>query len=197
MPKKLTQEEFLDRLNKYTNNKVSLLTPYINKRTKVTVQCKECLFKWEISPQSLTPSEQYNFSGCPRCVKNQLREIVKCDYCGKEFEKLKSELAKSKSGYHYSSRECGNRHKNQIRKQNGEWEESANYRLKAFEIYPHKCLCCGWNEDERILEVHHINENHNDNDINNLCILCPICHRKITLGYYKLDINKGILIKNN
>lgn len=45
MPKKLTQEEFLDRLNKYTNNKVSLLTPYINKRTKVTVQCKKCLFE--------------------------------------------------------------------------------------------------------------------------------------------------------
>jgi len=44
--------------------------------------------------------------------------------------------------------------------------------------------------------VHHIDENHNNNDIKNLCLLCPICHRKITLGYYKLNIVTKKLEKN-
>ena len=47
-------------------------------------------------------------------------------------------------------------------------------------------MVCGWDEDERILEVHHLDENREHNDISNLSILCPTCHRKITLGYYVL-----------
>ena len=196
MPKKLSQEEFKKRVDDYTHNTVILITPYVNKRTKVIIECKQCHYQWTVSPQSFIPSEQkYNFKGCPQCLQQQLYQKVCCSYCGKEFIKLKTELNKSKTGYNYCSRECGNRHKNQIRKENGEWEDSQNYRLKAFEKYPHHCLCCDWDEDERILEVHHINENHNDNNIDNLCILCPICHRKITLGYYILDIKNKILIK--
>lgn len=61
-----------------------------------------------------------------------------------------------------------------------------NYRQIAFNTYEHKCMVCGYDEDERILEVHHIDENHNNNDIDNLCILCPNCHRKVTLHLYSL-----------
>ena len=53
-------------------------------------------------------------------------------------------------------------------------------------MFRHKCAVCGYNEDERILEVHHIDENHSNNDIGNLCILCPNCHKKITLHLYRL-----------
>lgn len=64
-----------------------------------------------------------------------------------------------------------------------------NYRKKAFDNYEHKCAVCGWNEDEDILEVHHIDENREHNDLENLKILCPICHRKITSGKYQLIDN--------
>ena len=30
-----------------------------------------------------------------------------------------------------------------------------------------------------ILEVHHVNFDHDDNDLDNLRILCPNCHREI------------------
>ena len=197
MPKKLTQEEFEQRLKKYTNNTVELITPYINRRTKVIIKCKFCGYEWEKSPQGLCPSERSHFEGCPQCKKENSYIEYKCDYCKNIFKRKKSNFKETESGFHYCSKECGNRHKNQIRKEKGEWDNSLNYRLKAFEKYPHECLCCHWNEDERILEVHHIDENHNNNDINNLCILCPTCHRKITLGYYKLDIEKRMLIENN
>ena len=38
-----------------------------------------------------------------------------------------------------------------------------------------------------VLEVHHIDENRNNNDISNLVILCPICHKYLTLHLYTLE----------
>lgn len=110
--------------------------------------------------------------------------MVKCAYCGKEIYRSAAEIEKNKSGYFYCSHNCGNRHKNIVRLNSGEWDNTLNYRLKAMTKYAHECMACGWDEDERILEVHHIDENRSNNDIDNLSILCPTCHRKITLGYY-------------
>ena len=120
--------------------------------------------------------------------------MLKCAYCGKEIEKVPSDMKKNKSGYFYCCKEHGNLHKNQLRKESGEWDNSLSYRQKALEIFPHKCDICGWNEDERILEVHHVDENRNNNKIDNLVILCPTCHRKITLGYYIYDKENHTLI---
>lgn len=42
-----------------------------------------------------------------------------------------------------------------------------------------KCESCGitsWLGKDIVLELHHKNGNHYDNDINNLQILCPNCH---------------------
>lgn len=79
--------------------------------------------------------------------------------------------------------------------ESGEWDISINnYRNRAMNFYEQKCLCCGWNEDPRILEAHHIDSDRANNQIDNLCLLCPTCHRKITLGYYILDIKTNTLV---
>jgi hypothetical protein len=41
-----------------------------------------------------------------------------------------------------------------------------------------------------MLDKHLIDEDHNNNELSNLCILCPTCHRKITLHYYQLKDNQ-------
>lgn len=44
---------------------------------------------------------------------------------------------------------------------------------------PYQCECCGnseWNGLPIPLQVHHIDGNHYNNEINNLQILCPNCH---------------------
>lgn len=46
-------------------------------------------------------------------------------------------------------------------------------------IRGHKCECCGlseWNGAPIALEVHHCNGNNQDNDVDNLLLLCPNCH---------------------
>lgn len=50
------------------------------------------------------------------------------------------------------------------------------YRKLAIEFYGYECSVCGCTEG--ILHVHHINNNHYDDRIENLVVLCPSCHAK-------------------
>ena len=67
-------------------------------------------------------------------------------------------------------------------------------RNKCYERANHKCAICGWDEDKDILEVHHIDENLSHNELENLIILCPICHRKLTSHKYKLINREQIVL---
>ena len=197
MGKKLTQEEVSTRIVESFLEKVEVIGHYINRRSPIKIRCLECGYEWEPVAATVLYCDN-NKNGkhrCPNCKNRKAGQYVKCAYCGKEIYRCQSDIRSNKSGFFYCSQLCGNRHKNELRKENGEWKDSKNYRLKALKTYEHKCLCCGWNEDERVLEVHHIDSNRENNSIENLCILCPICHRKITSGYYELDLNSKKLIK--
>lgn len=178
---KLTLEEINLRFKKSFDQNV-IATKYINRRSLISLKCLDCGFEWEQSATSVLYGEHHKCLNCGVTKKVKLS----CTYCGKEIERYPRDIKKNKSGYFYCSKECGNRHKNQLRLESGEWDKSANYRYKAMHNFLHKCAVCGWDEDERILEVHHKDENRENNALNNLIILCPTCHRKITLKYYKL-----------
>lgn len=100
--------------------------------------------------------------------------------CGKPIKILQSRIKEN----NFCSRECGNRYKNRDKIN---IIDSTAYRRNAFLYYPHKCKICGWSKDERVLEVHHIDENRDNNDISNLVILCPTCHKYLTLHLYTLE----------
>lgn len=51
-----------------------------------------------------------------------------------------------------------------------------NYRKLAFEHYDPVCAHCGFGIPS-VLEVAHIDGNRSNNDISNLVILCPNCHK--------------------
>ena len=67
----------------------------------------------------------------------------------------------------------------------------------AFKLYEHRCAVCGWDEDADILQVHHIDENRQNNIVNNLIILCPNCHAKLTSHKYFLLNRKQIILNEN
>lgn len=133
-------------------------------------------------------SECRNHKGSVKC---------QCAHCGKEIWKTKSQYARSKTGNVYCSRSCATSKNNMLFKsgENNPNFKGGSYRSNALNIYEHKCCVCGYDEDERILEVHHIDENHSNNDISNLCLLCPTCHRKITLQYYILTSDFQLIPK--
>lgn len=191
MSERISQEEFKERVKQYTKDTVDVISEYKGKRFNIALKCKTCGYVWECSASTFMPSnmKKHEFTGCPECKY----EVVECNYCHKKFRRLKSRLEKdNKTGFIYCSKECGNRHKNEFsfNKENG-----SNYRRNAFLNYPHKCDICGWDEDERVLEVHHIDENHGNNHIDNLRILCPTCHKKLSLHLYTYNELKSQYLK--
>lgn len=196
----LTTEEVRTRVKQLYHQDVELISEYKNKRSLVSMRCNDCGHIWETKGSSILYLGSHCVEKhCPNCgnhsanMKNGV--ILNCAYCGKEVYRTPSRVALSQTGFFYCSRECGNLHKNVLRNDNGEWNDTSNYRRTAFVAYPHKCAICGYNEDTRILEVHHLDENRSNNKFDNLMILCPICHRKITLKYYELRDNTLIKIR--
>ena len=54
-------------------------------------------------------------------------------------------------------------------------KDAPKYRVLAFEHYGVKCENCG--KERAIFEVHHLDGNHYNDDINNLSVLCIHCHQ--------------------
>lgn len=82
--------------------------------------------------------------------------------------------------------------------ENSGWTSSnVRNRLLKEGLKEHKCECCGRSEWMGVpipLELHHINENHYDNRLENLLILCPNCHA-LTDSHTNTDKLKEIIDK--
>lgn len=211
MAKKLTQEEFIKRVQNCVGDKYSVISEYQGKSKPITLKCNIHNKEFVSNAECFMRGSKDIRSSCPICSeenknkrfeKNRV-EIV-CAYCGKSFIRSKSHLENSKSGLYFCCREhkdLAQRIESNITEIWPEHYQSINnstistYRKKALMYYPHQCTICGWNEDEDILEVHHIDENREHNELKNLIILCPICHRKITSHKYKL-INREQIVLN-
>lgn len=211
MPKKLTQQDFEKRVFDCVGDLYQVISEYRGKSKPVALKCNKHNIQFQVSAECFMRGQKdIRTGGCPRCQeekKNERyknsRQEVQCAYCGKYFIKPKSKLENSKSGLYFCCRE----HKdlaqslnsgekfNQIRP-NHYGELLTDYRKMAFRNYEHKCAVCDYNEDVDILEVHHIDGNRQNNELDNLIILCPICHRKLTNKKYML-INNNSIIKVN
>ena len=161
--------------------------------TMKSVICVVCGNEFEIELKRYNQKLKENsaFYCSDECRSHKNSKLCKCATCGKEIWKTQSQLSRSKTGNVYCSRSCANSMNNTLFKsgENHFSFKGNNYRQIAFNLYPHKCAICGYDEEIEILEVHHKDENHNNNEPSNLCILCPNCHKKITLHLYKLTNN--------
>lgn len=178
---------------------------YENSQSTIQVRCVKHNYEFNTKYENVRRDNRPHYI-CPKCQEearknrvSQNRLMVECAYCGIKFEKTLSKINQSKSGLFFCCREhkdlaqkCSSGEKFATIRPEHYGTSSKDYRTKAFEKYEHKCAVCGWHEDERILEVHHIDTNHENNDVNNLMILCPICHRKLTLHYYQLANNNQL-----
>jgi hypothetical protein len=116
-------------------------------------------------------------------LASRTRVSMTCEECGKEFEKSKSRL--KSSSHHFCSRAC----KDKAQRLDGisdmhpsHYGSGNNYRSLALREYIHKCEVCGYNRDVRMLQVHHVDGDRENNDIANLVVMCPNCHYSITMG---------------
>lgn len=159
------------------------------------VNCSKCGKEFEI------PLKRYNyklkinenFFCSVECSRKRKCVEASCATCGKKILTTEKIISKSKSGRVYCSKHCAtimNNHDKVGIKHPNFRTGMSTYRKLAFSNYTHECAVCKWHEDEDVLQVHHIDNNRNNNDISNLIILCPTCHFKLTIGKYKLSDDK-------
>jgi hypothetical protein len=110
------------------------------------------------------------------------RRKVSCFICNKEVLKTPVQIDRSKSGKFFCSKSCQTKWRNVQyigSKHAGFKDGRQSYQsiLKREKI-PQICSYCG-EKDVRVLAVHHIDENHQNNDVKNLAWLCHNCHSLI------------------
>lgn len=124
---------------------------------------------------------------CSNINKRAEKVAVECDWCKITFQKKRSRI--NLSYKHFCKNECKRDYfKNNpndrgiFHGHNGKSVKSS-YRKIAFDNYEHKCYYCGYNKFVDVLQVHHIDENRNNNTLSNLQIVCPTCHSEIHKNY--------------
>lgn len=101
------------------------------------------------------------------CMQNPVN-LRPCPACGKMFS------SKTAATCSYA---CSNTH---FAKARNKPERYKNHRTICFKNHEKKCIVCS---EKNIVEVHHIDENHKNNDPKNLVPLCPTHHQYVHSRY--------------
>lgn len=115
-----------------------------------------------------------------------------CQCCEKEFLWVGRKNTKDYAKVRFCSRSCANNRQkvwdNKIKdgESNGKW---VRYRQLAFRHHGEKCIVCGFN---KIVEVHHLDHDRNNNVKENLVPLCPNHHMMIHRSKFADEILKEI-----
>jgi len=114
---------------------------------------------------------------CYGLGKRTRKEIV-CSRCGKSFERHLNKIQER----NYCSRFCKERDQEiggplalSHYKDGSQW-----YRARAFRVHGKKCNLCGYEQEEKMLDVHHKDSDRSNGHINNLEVLCVWCHALYT-----------------
>ncbi len=108
-----------------------------------------------------------------------------CNQCGTSFYRHPNRvLRNSQSGLVFCTRKCKdlaqrieNNHLSMRPLHYG--DVSKDYRAIAFRHYQHECNLCGYKKFVNVLEVHHVDNDHSNNCLDNLKLVCPTCHAEI------------------
>ena len=143
------------------------------------VECRICNTPFKTKDYWLRKGYgKYCSVACQRTAQKN-GKFVDCFVCKQTIYKTLKEINHSKSGNHFCSKKCqtswrnkffsGSKHKNY---KNGKY----THRTILLNSTQEKvCRLCK-TRDERVLAVHHIDENHLNNEEVNLAYLCHNCH---------------------
>jgi len=116
--------------------------------------------------------------------------IKECPVCGESFETLQGHPREKQTCSH----SCANTWF-RSGEDNPNWKEVSDkkHRQICFQHYDEKCVVCGW---DKVVDVHHIDENRDNNKPKNLIPLCPNHHKLIHMNEYKDMMQSKIRTKN-
>jgi len=125
------------------------------------VECKYC--KTDVICNNIKKHEK-------SCFLNPVN-LIKCAVCEKPIKDYKNSKGTC-------SRSCANKHfRSGIN--NGNWS-GERYQSLCFTQHKKECVVC---KEDKIVAVHHYNEDHDDDRIENLVPLCPTHHQYVHSRY--------------
>lgn len=129
-----------------------------------------------------------HFQSYGRFVRKYEKIEKTCPVCGKVFETQKNHPREKT----VCSRACSNTYfrsgENNGNYKNGGCGDKV-YRTICFSKKEKKCVVCGF---DKIIEVHHLDGDNNNNKVSNLIPLCPNHHKMIHTNKYKKEIEELI-----
>lgn len=167
------------------------------KRTGIDKICDACNKKYYVSGWRL---KRGNSRFCSTKCQNHIqyeKSKHKCKGCGKDFESSPCRIGKRI----YCSKECrwSEDSKKEIcqkelrRERIRKYRESGKVPKNGMQLrkyaFMHKekeCQICRFNEFDCCLDIHHVDSNPNNNSLENLAVLCVMCHRKVHRNIIKL-----------
>lgn len=99
---------------------------------------------------------------------------VTCSTCSTKFEVEERENLFPSKQHYYCSRSCSNSVGGTAKALKYHPDEIAHYKAVLLRYHKHKCLVCGF---DKIIDAHHVDENHDNNDPKNLVPICSNHHR--------------------
>lgn len=156
------------------------------------VNCKICDSEFYVKPSHFKKGwGKYCSVNCRH--KSQFKgNMVKCSHCDKETYKSLASQKRSKSGKFFCNKKCQTIWRNKVLytgENHSNWKSGIRtYRniLKRSKT-KEECNICK-TDDKRILVVHHIDKNRNNNKLENLVCLCHNCHYLV--HHHNEEINK-------
>jgi hypothetical protein len=148
----------------------------------VVVTCKICKKEFNAKPAHVRYgwakycSKQCHYAGL------RTGSMEKCFRCGKEVYRERRMAGRTKSGKFFCGKSCQTLWRNQLYvgvKHANYKHGTSSYRSVLVRAGVKKyCRLCK-SKDERILAVHHLDENRRNNKVENLMYLCHNCHHLI------------------
>ncbi len=141
------------------------------KRGKSIIICKKCEKETELHAKG----------HCHSCYKKYLwkRKIIICKSCGRKREHRGFGLC---AGCHSRLHHYDKVKEYNARKYHG-------ISLEKLRSLTKKCVSCGF---DKLVEIHHLDGDHNNTSNSNLIGLCPNCHKMIhNYNFYK-EIKKNL-----
>jgi len=138
---------------------------------RVSKICLNCGDEFSV-PQYRENTAKFCSKSCNgNWVSENKSTFMDCDVCGKTYRRANSHLGYIKNTCSMKCRGIASRTEAPISKDYPsvrKWMKRRNM-IKS-------CGRCGYDQYVEILVVHHIDRNRENNDLNNLEVLCPNCH---------------------